>query len=43
VQTEEALTGLLRRFPKLALAEDGAQRLPDPGTWRLGALRVTLN
>jgi cytochrome P450 len=42
VQTEEALAGLLRRFPKLALVEGGAPRLPDPGTWRLGALTVTL-
>ncbi len=43
VQTEEALSGLLRRFPKSALAEGGARRLPDPGTWRLAALEVTLN
>lgn len=42
VQTEEALAGLLRRFPTLTLAGDGAPRLPDPGTWRLGALRVNL-
>lgn len=42
VQTEEALAGLLRRFPKLALVDGGAPRLPDPGTWRLGALTVTL-
>jgi cytochrome P450 len=42
VQTEEALAGLLRRFPKLAIADGGAPRLPDPGTWRLGALPVTL-
>jgi cytochrome P450 len=41
VQTEVALTALLRRFPALALA-DGAQRVPDPGTWRLTALFVTL-
>jgi len=41
VQTEEALAGVLRRFPKLALAAGGAPRLPDPGTWRLGALVVT--
>jgi cytochrome P450 len=43
VQTEEALSGLLRRFPKLAMADGGAQRLPDPGTWRLGALPVRLS
>jgi cytochrome P450 len=42
VETEEALAGLLRRFPKLAIADGGAPRLPDPGTWRLGALPVTL-
>jgi cytochrome P450 len=40
VQTEIALTALLRRFPKLAIAD--AQRVPDPGTWRLTALSVTL-
>ncbi|WAL66383.1 cytochrome P450 [Amycolatopsis cynarae] len=42
VQTEVALTALLRRFPALALADGGAQRVPDPGTWRLTALAVTL-
>ncbi|GAA2755160.1 cytochrome P450 family protein [Actinopolymorpha rutila] len=42
VQTEAALTGLLRRFPDLAFAGDGAQRAPDPGTWRLTALPVSL-
>jgi cytochrome P450 len=43
VETEAALTGLLRRFPDLALAApEGASRTPDPGTWRLTALRVTL-
>jgi len=42
VQTQVALTALLRRFPGLALAEGGAQRVPDPGTWRLTALFVTL-
>lgn len=41
VQTEVALTALLRRFPKLALADGGAQRVPDPGAWRLTALLVT--
>ncbi|WP_031167610.1 hypothetical protein [Streptosporangium roseum] len=40
-QTEVALAALLRRFPGLALA--GAPgRVPDPGTWRLAALPVTL-
>jgi cytochrome P450 len=43
VQTEEALSGLLRRFPKLAIAEAGARRLPDPGTWRLAALPLTVS
>jgi cytochrome P450 len=42
VQTEAALTALLRRFPGLALGDGGAQRVPDPGTWRLTALVVTL-
>jgi len=42
VQTETALSGLLARFPKLALAAGGARRMPDPGTWRLAALPVTL-
>lgn len=42
VQTQVALTALLRRFPALTLAEGGAQRIPDPGTWRLTALFVTL-
>jgi cytochrome P450 len=41
VQTEVALNALLRRFPGLALAGD-AGRAPDPGTWRLTSLRVTL-
>ncbi|MFC9256850.1 cytochrome P450 family protein [Amycolatopsis thailandensis] len=41
VQTEVALTALLRRFPDLALA-DGPARIPDPGTWRLNALPVKL-
>ncbi|MQA16459.1 MAG: cytochrome P450 [Pseudonocardiaceae bacterium] len=42
-QTEVALAALLRRFPDLALAvapED--VRVPDPGTWRLASLPVTL-
>lgn len=42
VQTQAALTALLRRFPAIALAGRGAQRIPDPGTWRLTALSVTL-
>jgi cytochrome P450 len=42
VQTEVALTALLRRFPKLAIADGGAQRVPNPGTWRLTSLFVTL-
>lgn len=41
VQTEVALTILLRRYPGLALAEP-APRAPDPGTWRLSSLTVTL-
>ncbi|MFE0020156.1 cytochrome P450 [Amycolatopsis sp. NPDC059021] len=41
VQAEVALTGLFRRFPKLA-PEGEPHRTPDPGTWRLGALPVTL-
>jgi cytochrome P450 len=44
VETEVALTGLLRRFPDLALAmpADAVGRLPDPGTWRLASLSVRL-
>jgi cytochrome P450 len=42
VQTEVALAGLLRRFPALALPDGGAARVPDPGTWRLTSLSVTL-
>jgi cytochrome P450 len=41
-QTEAALTALLRRFPALTLADGGAQHAPDPGTWRLTSLPVTL-
>jgi cytochrome P450 len=43
-QTEVALTALLRRFPDLALAipPQDVRRVPDPGTWRLAALPVTL-
>ncbi len=40
VQTEVALTALLRRFPDLALAS--AVRRPDPGAWRLTELMVDL-
>ena len=43
VQTEIALTALLDRFPDLALAPGHENaRQPDPGTWRLTALPVTL-
>jgi hypothetical protein len=44
VQTEVALTTLLRRFPDLALAVDPGelQRVAEPGSWRLATLRVTL-
>jgi cytochrome P450 len=44
VQTEVALTALLRRFPDLSLAvlPQDVRRIPDPGTWRLAALPVTL-
>ena len=41
VQTDAALTALLRRFPRLALAGEPA-RAPDPGSWRLTSLPVTL-
>ncbi|MFD8498280.1 cytochrome P450 [Amycolatopsis sp. NPDC059657] len=39
VETEVALTVLLRRFPELAIKE--AERAPDPGTWRLSSLVVS--
>jgi cytochrome P450 len=39
LQTEVAITALLRRFHDLALAGD-AGRVPDPGTWRLTSLPV---
>ena len=44
IQTEVALHGLLRRYRHLALAVSPAeiQRVPDPGTWRLASLPVTL-
>ncbi|MHA6618702.1 cytochrome P450 family protein [Pseudonocardia sp. DLS-67] len=40
VQTQVALTALLRRAPGLARAGE-ARRAPDGGTWRLAALPVT--
>jgi cytochrome P450 len=40
VQTDVALTALLRRFPDLALVS--AVRRPDPGAWRLMELVVDL-
>jgi cytochrome P450 len=44
VQTEVALTALLRHFPGLALAgpEEGRRAL-DPGTWRLTSLPVVVH
>jgi cytochrome P450 len=44
VQTEVALEALLRRFPNLALAvaPEEVRHTPDPGTWRLVCLPVTL-
>ncbi|MEU8887836.1 cytochrome P450 [Streptomyces sp. NPDC048442] len=39
IQTEVALTGLLRRFPALEAVGE-SPRAMDPGTWRLGGLRV---
>jgi cytochrome P450 len=42
VQTEIALTALLRRFPALARAGEPRRAL-DPGTWRLESLLVTLS
>lgn len=42
-QVEIALAALLRRFPRLAVAADPETlRAPDPGTWRVTALPVTL-
>jgi cytochrome P450 len=40
VETEVALSTLLRRFPAMSLVE--AVRAPDPGTARLSSLRVSL-
>lgn len=44
IQTEVALAALLRRFPDLALAvaPEELRHAPDPGTWRLPSLPVTL-
>jgi cytochrome P450 len=44
VQAEVALAVLLRRYPGLALADAGdrERRVPDPATWRLAALPVSL-
>ncbi len=43
VVTEVALTSLFQRFPGLALAAELDEiRAPDPGTWRLTSLPVTL-
>ncbi|MEO3812294.1 cytochrome P450 [Sphaerisporangium sp. B11E5] len=43
VQTETALTALLERHPRLALATAPEEtRALDPGTWRLTSLPVTL-
>jgi cytochrome P450 len=44
VQTEVALTALLHHFPDLTLAvpQQDVPRIPDPSTWRLAALPVTL-
>ncbi|MGW4111014.1 cytochrome P450 family protein [Actinosynnema sp. NPDC004786] len=39
VQTQVAISEILRRFPDLALAET-PQRTPDGGTWRLSSLVV---
>ncbi|WP_336207019.1 cytochrome P450 family protein [Nonomuraea sp. LPB2021202275-12-8] len=41
LETEVALGALLHRFPGLGVAAPPA-RLPDPGTWRVAALPVTL-
>lgn len=42
VESEVAIEALLRRFP--GLSRDGeAQRAPDPGTWRLMSLPLSLN
>ncbi|MEE6260583.1 cytochrome P450 family protein [Plantactinospora sonchi] len=41
VQVEVALAALLRRFPGVGVAAP-PERMPDPGTWRLASLRLTL-
>jgi cytochrome P450 len=45
VQTEVALTALLRHFPDLALADgpEEGRRALDPGTWRLTSLPVVVH
>ncbi|WP_169946890.1 cytochrome P450 [Microbispora sp. H11081] len=44
VQTQAAISALLRRFPGLAMAAPADDlRAPDPGMWRLTALPVTLS
>jgi cytochrome P450 len=40
VETEVALSALLRRFPDMSIMS--AKHVPDPGTWRLKELVVTL-
>ena len=42
VETEVALSALLRRFPDLAPAIEEPALVPDPGTWRLTTLPVRL-
>jgi cytochrome P450 len=42
VQTQVALTALLRRDLALAVAPEQVRRAPDGGTWRLAELPVTL-
>jgi cytochrome P450 len=44
VQAQVALEVLLHSYPRLELASAGGQarRVPDPATWRLAALPVTL-
>ncbi|GAA5036194.1 cytochrome P450 family protein [Actinopolymorpha pittospori] len=44
IQTEVAIAALLRRYPDLtlALAPGELRHVPDPGTWRLPSLPVTL-
>lgn len=45
LQVQVALSALLRSYPGLELADQGdgrARRVPDPATWRLSALPVSL-